>query len=215
VGAEPYEYGFQYILNNSGYADDIAPQLSFTVESYTGNGITDGVLFTIYNNPPSPSPYYDASPVLGSIDKVVFDDGTLLRLPAILDNPVDVDFEQLTKPGDAVLPTGEEIDFVTSVGFGAVAVNPAPRRGVNPGESLGLAFALENGKTLASVLAALGLALTDPTNPESLRIGLHLVSPNGQTTLSDSFVSRVPLPASVLLSMLGLGVAGLKVRKFV
>jgi hypothetical protein len=223
VRAEPYESGFRYLLNNSSYADDIAPQLSFTVQSYTGNGITNGVLFTIYNNAPAPSVYSDATPVSGSIDKVLFDDGTLLGLPVILDSPTAVDFEQLTKAGDAVLPDGTAINFDTSTGFGAVADNPASKRGINPGESLGLAFALQDGKFLADTVAALKLAGTDPTNPDSLRIGLHLISPNGLTSLSDSYVntiqitdfSVVPLPASVLLGMLGMGAAGLKLRKFV
>jgi hypothetical protein len=215
AGAALYEYGFRPIIDNSGQAGFIAPQLSFTVQSYTGPDIETGVLFTIYNNAPAPSPFHDDTPITGSIDKVLFDDGTLFSGPVIIDSPPVVDFVLLSNPGDKILPDGNLISWETSMAFGADAREPSPFRGVNPGESLGLAFALEGGKDLDSVLAALALGMTDPTNDESLRIGLHLISPNGLTRYSDSYVSVVPLPASILLGVFAVGLVGRKLRKFV
>ena len=49
-----------------------------------------------------------------------------------------------------------------------------------------------------------------------LRIALHVQGiPAGTTTMSDSFVSHSPLPASVLLGVFAVGLAGWKSRQFV
>ncbi len=203
------EYGFRNILNTTGLADDIAPQLSFTVEPRG----TSQVLFTIYNNRLGWQGY-TANPIAGSITAVFFDDGALFGIADVQDS-TGVDF---TYPSNQkVLPQGGNVDpaFVVTEGFSAKAVPDPISNGVSAGESVGIVFNLQTGKSFSNVLAAL---LADPANEEvdSLRLGLHIQNiGNTGASASDGFVNLVPLPGSVLLGAFAVGLAGRKLRKFV
>jgi len=204
--AQAVLYPFAAITDNSGVSGWMAQQLSLEVTPYG----TSQVLFTFYNA---------VGPYDGIIGTVFFEDGALFALDAdsIIENPPAVDFEAGTHPPSRQFPAGEllEPDFVTTQYFWASTSNSV-QTGVNPGESLGIVFDLESGKNFADVLTAIGLGFTNP-NPgvnTSLRIGVHVQNLPPGTAQSDSFI-LTPIPASVVLGILGLSVAGLKLRRFV
>jgi hypothetical protein len=76
-------------------------------------------------------------------------------------------------------------------------------KGVNPDEWLGILFTLQGTYTPIDVLSAVGTG--------ALRFGLETKFYGTE----GSFVNTVPLPASVLLVVFAVGVAGRKLRKFV
>jgi hypothetical protein len=190
------------ITSNSEYRYIMESQLSLAVTSPASNQ----VLFTFYNDGPSGS-MFDVDPSMsGSIAQIYFDnDGEPLSFNSF--NPsAGVIFHQGATPGN--LPGGNNLepDFVAT--FSAGANSPAPTNGVNPGEYLGILFTGD----LSEVITAI--------NAESLRIGVHVTGINGGT--SDSYVSTTTVnsvtvnsvPGAVLLGILGLAVAGVKLRKY-
>ena len=197
-------YGFYCITNNNPTNAAIGEaQLTVDVTSYG----TNQVLFTFLNAGPQPS----------SITDVYFDDGTLLAIAALIDEDENgglagVDFTQdsleTVHPPD--LPGGESVspEFDVTEYFKADSDTPPPTNGVNPEEYLGIIFNLQTGKTFADVL--------DDLASGALRIGIH-VQAIGTSGNSEAFINNpsvVPVPGAVLLGMLGLGVAGVKLRKY-
>jgi hypothetical protein len=89
--------------------------------------------------------------------------------------------------------------------FKADADNPSPAKGINPGEWLGIFFALQSGQTYADVINDLATG--------ELRVGLHVQAFSGGG--SESFVNTpVPLPAAIWLFGGGLlGLMGLIRRR--
>jgi hypothetical protein len=202
-------FGFGGISNDSGLSDQLAQQLCVNV---TDAGVGQ-VLFTFYNNPPDfPDFYIPDDPVPSSITDVYFDDGSLLGIANIFDEHAGVSFSSPATPGD--LPGGSSIEppFETTAGFSADSDTPVQPMGANPGESVGILFNLKDEQTFADVLAAIYKGFDDPLGGESLRIGLHLQS-IGPESGSDSFI-MTPVPGAVILGLLGLSVAGIKLRKF-
>ncbi len=187
-------FGFYRITSNGN--TDVASQLTVNV---TDPGTTGQVLFTFKNT----------GPVQSSITDVYFDDGTLLGIASITQS-AGVAFGKPAVPAELPSANSAAPPFVTTAGFSADSDSPIMANGVNSdptGEWLGITFDLINGKTFADTLAAL--------DSGDLRIGLHIQS-IGDTGGSDSYVNdgKVPLPGAVLLGMLGLGAAGLKLRRF-
>ena len=219
-------FGFEPISNNSGVSGAMALQLSVDVTDPgttvdIGGVLHDQVLFTFYNDGPSSSIYDVSSPEDGAFTGVFLEDGSLLLLAEIYDVDYDatlypeVDFGQPTAPLN--LPGWDLLDpdFQATSSFSVDSEEPQPiMNAVSPGESLGLLYTLQSGRTFADVLAALSLGMTDP-NPNagtSLRIGLFVQNLGEDGEFSDTFVT--PIPTSVVLGMLGLGVVGLKLRKY-
>jgi hypothetical protein len=140
-----------------------------------------------------------------SITGVYFDDGTLPGLSGLIDANDDalgsfgdpgMDFSPGASPGD--LPGGSAVGFIVTTGFLGDSDPPAEQDGVNPGETLGVVFALQAGGTYQDLIG--GLIDGSP------RIGVH--APSIGTGGSESFVNARPLapePGSALL--LGLGLA--------
>ena len=208
---------FGIVENNSGIAGSIASQLSLNVTDPgtpvdIGGVLHNQVLFT-FNN---------AGPLASSITDIYFEDGTLLLLADIYDIDYDaslytgLDFGQTASPSS--LPGGATLDpaFSATAALSVDSESPIKANGVNPGESLGLLYTLQSGKDFNSVITALNLGFTnpDPTAPRnSLRIGLHVQGTGENENYSDSFI-LTPVPGAFLLGMLGLGVAGVKLRKF-
>ena len=84
----------------------------------------------------------------------------------------------------------------------AEAAPPAPKKGVNPGESLGVIFTLKDNGTLEDVVDELATG--------ELRIGIHVI--NFDSGGSESFVN-VPEPATLLLLTLGAGLVRRRRRR--
>lgn len=154
--------------------------------------------------------FSNAGPADSSITGVFFDDGTLLGISGL----IDADQNALGSFGDPgvdftggsasppELPAGNNVGFMTTVGFLADSDPPSQPNGVNPLESLGVVFDLQAGGTLQDVIAE----LTDGT----LRIGIR-----GQGFAdggSESFVN-IPVPEPGAALMLGLGLVALAGRR--
>jgi len=210
-------YGFAAISDNSGVSGWMAQQLSLKVTPYG----TNQVLFDFRNNI---APYAVSSPYIinGIIGSVFFEDGALLGLAKILDIDNEpalypgVDFKTSGNPEEKTFPVGGTLvpPFKTTAHFWATK-DQSIDNGVNPVEKVGIVFDLESTKTFADVITAINLGFTNP-NPggnTSIRIGVHVQNLPPETAQSDSFI-LTPIPASVILGVLGLGVAGLKLRKF-
>ena len=150
----------------------------------------------------------NTGPGQSTINDIYFDDGTILGLAQILDDPENgVDFDQPVTPPN--LPGGGELDppFEATQAF-SVGSEPGVSNGVDVGEELTLIFELLPGLTFEDTIQA----LIDGT----LRIGLHVQNfPDGG---SESFVNLppqiIPLPASAGLAMLGLGAVATRRRRF-
>jgi hypothetical protein len=213
-------FGFGAITNNSGVSGTYAGQLAVDVTDPGGGQ----VLFTFYNDGPSGSLYDVSSPIQGAITGVYFDDGTLLGPIADITG-AGVSFSSPATPSG--LPGGNNLDpdFVTSANLSADADNPPIANGASPGQSVGILLDLKNDYTFNDILAAInvgfdpdsyytGGGLYDGWTALNLRIGIHVqgILP-GSVNQSDSFV-MTPVPAAVILGLLGLGIAGLKLRKF-
>ena len=207
-------YNFEAISDNSGVSGWVAQQLTLEVTDYGTSGGFDRVLFEFINE----VGYSD-----GIIGTVFFEDGALLGISEVLDidnNPGGyyggVDFKTPLNPASKQFPAGGTLvpPFVTTEHFWATE-DGAVANGVNPGEKVGLVFNLEGGANFDSVITAIGLGFTNP-NPNgdtSLRIGVHVQNLPPGTARSDSFI-LTPIPGAFLLGILGLGVAGVKLRKF-
>lgn len=157
---------------------------------------TGQVLFTFRNTGTAAS----------SITDLYFDDGTLLGIAAV-QNSTGTNFAQGASPGN--LPGGNSLtpQFQTTAGFSADSNPPTQPNGANPGEQIGIVFNTVNGKTLFDVVAALKGETFGENGAPALRVGLHAQGFAGGD--SASFVNNqgavVPLPASALLLLCGLG----------
>jgi hypothetical protein len=116
-----------------------------------------------------------------------------------------VDFSQYAAPSNLPGANNESPPFETTAGFSADSDDPAVQlNGVNPGETLGILFDLQEGLAYANVI--------DDLASGDLRIGIHVQGFKGEG--SESFVA-VPEPATIVLFGTGLiGLAGLGRKKF-
>ena len=154
------------------------------------------VLFTFSNSGPEASVITD----------IYFDDGTLLGIATIFNNPPNVVFSHGASPPN--LPGGNLVDpdFETTVGFLGDADPAPPHKGVGPGESVGILFDLKAGGTFANVLTELADA--------TLRVGIHVQAfEDGE---SESFVNIVPEPTTgaifLLTALVGLAHRGKRTK---
>jgi hypothetical protein len=208
---------WKVVENNSGMPGIVASQLSVEV---TDPGSSQ-VLFTFSN-----TGSYDFY-----ISDIYFDDGALLGIASIDNSDPGVSFDFPASPGN--LPGGNTVvpPFVTSGNtlhhFSADANPKVADNGVAPGESVGIVFDLIAGKTFVDVINSLNVGFEpykyytgsgsyDGWTSPSLRIGVHVQGiddgPWGPDK-SDTYI-LTPVPASVIIGMLGICVAGLKLRKY-
>ena len=178
-------FGFVCVTNNIlGDAEIGETQLSVDV---TDPG-SDQVLFTFHNDGPEAS----------SITDIYLMDGGL-TLNSIIEG-LGVYFSEGATPGE--LP-GYNADWTT---FFTMDSEPQPggvmADGINPGEWLGILFDIDFGYSYGEVITDMQSA--------NLLVGIRVQGFDSGG--SESLIT--PIPASVILGMLGLGVAGVKLRKY-
>ena len=215
--ADSRTFAFTRITANSPV--DVASQFSLVVSDYgTSDTGANRVLFTFGNNLP---PYTTDSPV-GTITRVFFEDGAIIGPYEIVDGETSPGVDFTAMNGNGGLPGGGELSppFEASKEY-ASRFDPSGSgvaSGVDPGEWLGIVFDLEGEKTFSAVIAAINKGFTDPApwTGESLRIGIHVQSlpdADGLFEESDSFI-LVPVPGAALIGLLGMGAAGVILRRF-
>ena len=209
--AEIYEYNqWSVVEGNSGDPGAIAAQFSVEVTDDFEDKVGEQVLFTFRNNGPLPSIIAD----------IYFDDGALVEIANII-NSSGVNFFDPANPAN--LPGGENVvpEFETSGDFSADFEKGAGN-GVDPGESVGIVFNLKPDKYFANVINAIHVGFNpdlyyDFVNQnwlaDNLRIGLHVQGTGENEDFSDTFI-LTPVPGAFILGILGLGLAGIKLRKF-
>lgn len=178
-------FAFYGITNNNPLDVAIGEAQLFVDVTDVGNG---QVQFEFKNEGP------DAS----SIACVYFDDraGVLHDISSII-NDTGVSFSAGGSPEN--LPGGNDVGFVAN--FWATADPPPAHNGVDPGELLGIVFDLQAGAMFGDVIAQI--------SGGALRIGIHVI--DFASGGSESFM--VPVPGAFLLGVLGLGYAGMKLRR--
>ncbi|MBP7050754.1 MAG: hypothetical protein KBE65_07055 [Phycisphaerae bacterium] len=148
--------------------------------------------------------FFNAVGTPSSIAQIYFYDGEYLSTPAsVADSGEGVEFKPVDLDPKNGLP-GYGGGPLT-VQFSADASDPVAPNGINVlGEWVMLTFGLKT--TYANLLQGLDTG--------DLLIGLH-VQAIGPLSKSDSYTTYVPVPGAVLLGFLGLGYAGMKLRKHV
>jgi len=139
-----------------------------------------------------------------SITDVYFDDNLLLSNLSWIDNSdPGVSFSEGAKPKN--LPGGRPFHF--NADFSADSDPPVSKKGVNPGESLGMLFNLRPNKDFEQVLTGL--------NSQDFRIGMHVQAFNSGRSASfiNKFAPAIPEPASFVLFGTIVGIAGIVYRK--
>jgi hypothetical protein len=207
IPAQAILFDFHCITNNDPNDAAIGEDQLLVDVTSADNG--NQVLFTFFNTGPANS----------SITGIYFDDGSLLGISEVYDNPPATSFARDGKePKPENLPGGNPIGFDTTEGFYSVDSDPPVQpSGVNPGESLGILFNLETGATFDNVVN------NELIDPEVLRIGIHVQGMGSDSNGSESFVNNptsgggllvIPEPTTVALMGLGiLGIFGVVIRQ--
>lgn len=187
--ADAVTFGFGNI-STSGFSGNAADQISVDVVAGAGSSVRFNFSFAAGDS--------------GTVTYVGFDDGTgsspsLLSGLATIFNGSGVNF--VNGSGPQISPLSPS--FVED--FGAVRANGAGgvANGMSVGETLGLQYALQSGKTLADVVNAI--------DSGSLRIGLHiqqLTEGSQKAVVTPNPPANVPDGGSTL-ALIGLGIAGL------
>lgn len=144
--------------------------------------------------------FVNDGPEDSSVSQIYFDFSSEINLSLIsIDSVEGVSFStRNVKPKN--LPGGESIFSSFSSDLAVGAENPAPKNGINSGESLELILDYNSSYGIFDALAN-----------EDLRVGLHVISLG---EYSESFVNAVPEPATLPLLLSGtVALRWLRVRR--
>lgn len=199
-------YNFYKLPNTYVGQENIGSQLSVEVRSSAEDPTRIGanqVGFLFKNN----------VGVVSSITEVYFDDGSLFGISAVHNSAgVFLVQDSIGTTNPANLPGGPAmpVPFNTTQYYSADSGNGGPSRGINAAiENSLIVFNLKLGRTYQNVLDALVLGGTDGSDPEALRIGLHVISiGTGGQSAGYVNVVPVPLPAAAWMGMGLLGCVG-------
>jgi hypothetical protein len=201
-------YGFRNITGyNAANAAVGEAQVYMTVDPYGAD-----VLFTFHNSGPAAS----------SITDLYFDDGSLLGIATLIPSGSGVDFGLMADPwnlpGAAAYDLKPEYNGTPNRKFSAETSAPNIANGINPGESLGVVFKLQSGKSYSDVIASLTLSQTDIQHDivGGLRVGVHVqgfeIAGKGESYINGPVYHSPPPPvpdASNTVTLLGLALLGL------
>jgi hypothetical protein len=144
--------------------------------------------------------FLNSGPRASSIAQIYFDDfdsDPLLKNIAKINNGRGVSFSMGATPGH--LPGGDEATpaFEKPPDFSVGAKSPPSKKGVGPGEYVGILFNLKTGKAFSDAIAAL--------DNGNLRTGMHVIA--FASGGSESFVNDPPiaLPVPGTLVLFGTG----------
>jgi hypothetical protein len=177
-----------------------------TDNSATNCGIGENQLSVTLSSPSPTQVRFDLANAAGGLAAVIagvyFDDSDLLGSIASIVNGSDVLFAEDGSP--PVLPGGNNASPPFVVDFRVNAVAPPPKKGVGPGETLGVIFNLASGVTVQQV--------QDAFADGSLRVGIHVIAFENEG--SESFVNvPIPEPSTVLLTALGIAALAIARRR--
>jgi hypothetical protein len=164
--------------------DTRSPAANQVLFRFRNIGPLESVIAAIYFDQPHLSPLFQGIAAIYGMTGVAFS--------VVEDNPCN-------------LPGGNSLSPAFDEDFCATADPPPSKKGVDPGEAVGLALTLQSGVDWDAVIGALDSA--------ALRVGLHVLSfPDGS---SASFVNDgvVPEPAAILLVGSVLLILGRRLRK--
>lgn len=184
--ADMTQFNFTKLTNNN--SEDLGMQLSVTVEKVD----TTKIAFAFRNDVGIPS----------SITQIYFYDGVFIT-GAPTTEEVGVKFLADTAGGGGLPGLDKHASYVLQASVDSEP--PVSKNGINSDtDLLRLTFGLFPGATYDSVVQ--GIRTGD------FLIGLHVQS-IGSLAGSDSYVTFVPVPGAVLLGFLGLGYAGMRLRR--
>jgi hypothetical protein len=185
-------YGFYCITDKASAVDAAAAsQLSVNITQVAADPTK--VAFTFKNDVGTPC----------SITDIYFYDGVLVNFKSVSIDQSD----GVYYPADGEASPGHLPDYDPKLGVLYSTDSTKPATGVNVlGEWITLTYTLQNGVSFDGVL--------DGLEDGTIVIGVHVTAfADGGSASFLATPSVVPIPGAVLLGMLGLGTAGLRLRR--